>query len=250
MSPTRLLVLLALPLTACVGAEDDPAEESTSETTHAISSHWLVAFSSTPAATDTDIGSASAMTCFITGLKGTLGDTTAPYATAYARVQIVNGRWRVQTHPGAGPGISVQAGCISNTLGRVFFGYTENDDYVPSQYAIDASESAHCFITEVSGTGWGWMANLSNQPNSPPGVAINRSNGKVWMGMSVNENSNDVSAASATGVCVNIRGGTEFTFNATGPCPSAGMHPQLSARSPAASLPTGRASTDAKHPTS
>lgn len=203
------MFFLAITLTAGCLAEEDPVEETTYQ---ALSSHWMQAFYS---GYDLDIGSATNRTCYITGLKGTLGDTTAPYSTSYARVEIDpdDNHWHVRTTGN----VAVQSGCISNTSGRLFFGYTENDDYVPSQFAKDISQDAHCFITEVSGTGWGWMALLSSPTGSRPGVGIEKSGGKVWMGMSVNENSNDVSAASATGVCVNIRNAQELTFNATGP---------------------------------
>jgi hypothetical protein len=204
----------------------DPAEEldsvETSETEQAVSNHWLVSFFSGP---DLDLGSASNKTCFITGLKGSLkgyaGNDTGglPYKTAKAGVYLIDGNWRVQTNPGYGPGIAVQVGCISNTHARTFLGFIDSDLPGTLQGTSPIGRNRACFITSISGTGWGWTAFPSNQPIGPPGVSIQSDGSKYYFSWELVENANGVSSGGATGVCVEMPLGTEkYQWpNASGP---------------------------------
>jgi hypothetical protein len=220
MTPNRsvLFCALALTTTACVADEEDPVEETITEALAAGSIGNFGWFTGN----DHDIGSAANMTCFITGLKGSLtalpsDPVTGNWPSAQAGVRLVNGRWIVRArNAGTAPDPQVQIGCINAVANRRLAATADGPTDLPFQNVAINANSA-CFLTNITGSGHGWDAYLENQPNPPPGVGIARSGTTAHVNVSLNQNPDNASSGSAAMVCVDIPNLQSGSWNATGP---------------------------------
>jgi hypothetical protein len=195
--PYPLLVLLALPMTACGGnAGDNAAPEKTDTSSAAVT--WLGdAYWGQPgnAGPDADIGSASGMTCFLTGLHGQLlgtndNSTDGPEATARVFIDPFSGDWKMQTHQGVGNGVNMRVACVPYTANREFF-FSENgetfqqggyDESFRSVVTIpQSSPNRECFLTGLSAwNGFNQAAGQGDAYLRGPGPASTGQDPNAW----------------------------------------------------------------------
>jgi hypothetical protein len=222
MTPNRSIIFCALAFTTACVAEEDAVEDTTSETTQAITSFgnfgWI------QSSEGVDLGSADNKTCFITGIRGSLKGYSIPssstYTTAKVEVKInpSNNHWVVTTANGNGGGVQVQVGCINYVASRKIISWREEWASSPGPVSwAPFNRDTACFFTAVSGTGWGWTAYLDNQPNPPPGVSLNFSNGKAFITGSLVKNPSGENSGTATAVCIDIPFSVDKRWTATGP---------------------------------
>jgi hypothetical protein len=165
-SARALLALVALALPACSASAGDDASphEKTGTASEAVSwvgdAFWGQWGNSGP---DADIGSASSMTCFLTGVHGQLlgsNDNTASGPEAAARVYVdwSSGHYFLQSDQGVGNGVNVRVACVPYTANREFFSSAwgqmipnDTGDGVRSVVTIaQSSPNRQCFLTGIS----------------------------------------------------------------------------------------------------
>lgn len=143
--------------TACtMNAGDDGSDPArapiTNETTQPI--NWLTVGSwGTPgnAGPDLDIGPSNDRTCFLTGVVGSLKAYPGPYQSpafgpdtrASAGVYEVEGRWKVETRAGNGPGVAAQVACIAYAANRTWLGVLESPNSLTATW-VPATPNRQC----------------------------------------------------------------------------------------------------------
>jgi hypothetical protein len=156
---------------------------------------------------DLDVGPDNDRTCFLMGIHGSLkaypGVNGSPFSKASAGVYRINGRWKVRTRAGHGPGVSAQVACILATGNRVELSVTEGDS-PSSNPSVPATPNRQCFLTSVYAVGHGWDAYLSDWPFGPPGVGIDVVSGKWVFHEWLNPNSSEQASGGASAVCVDV----------------------------------------------
>jgi hypothetical protein len=191
-------------LGACVAGAD-----ATSETDQALS--FIQTFSwGTPgnSGPDLDLGPTSDRTCFLTGIKGSLkgyaGPGWTPFVHASAGVFMRNGRWKVETRAGDGPGVEADGVCVLATGHRATMGVSSA--LGSTSLPLGADHDRKCFINSIEAFGFGFAGGLPQFPGEFPGAIITRDDpAGTWdMGGAFVDNPDSSISGSVGAVCVDL----------------------------------------------